>query len=189
MPSRLPATGPLFTADGSVDDDEVSRLSRLPAALFTMAFFAALPMWFLSTQQGPVHLECGGAPWHCQVSRWVFFETRRSSSEVTAVSLESQTKAAGKGRRLVEWRVQFTLPSGATVPAFDWVTEPPRALVEQLQQGAQTKSPVQADVEPGTGFWMAVVLTGLFALIGFSIPMMSGGSSPASVSRGRPDSA
>jgi hypothetical protein len=75
MLSRLPATAPLFTADGSVDDDEVSR--------------------------------------------WVFFETRRSSSEVTAVSLESQTKAAGKGRRLVEWRVPFTLPSGAAVPALD----------------------------------------------------------------------
>jgi hypothetical protein len=189
MHGGLPATAPLFTTDANVDDDDVSRLSHLPAALFAMAFFAALPMWFLSTQQGPIHIECGGAPWRCEVARWVFFETRRGSYEVTAVSLDAQLRGGGRGRSYMEWRARFTLPSGTTVPAFGWVSTSPAAAVERLRQAAQTKSPVQADIEPDLGFWMAVGLTALFALIGFSLPMLSGGASPASVGRGRPDSA
>jgi hypothetical protein len=69
----------------------VSRLSHLPAALFTMGFFAALPLWFLSTQQGPVHLTCGGSPWRCEVSRWALPERTFGSYEVRAFELESRT--------------------------------------------------------------------------------------------------
>lgn len=162
----------------------VSRLSHLPAALFAMAFFAALPAWFLSTQQGPVDVSCDGAARRCHVSTWVFFETRTGSYEVASFALQSQR--TGRSRSL-SFRLVLEQPGGTRVPLTDWYTAPPDEARAALQAALDEKRTVSLGIPPSGVFWFAVGLTVLFGLVGFAIPMLSGGASPASVSRGRPE--
>lgn len=159
------------------------KLQRLSAALFAVLFFGGLPLFWLSTLEGPTRVVCGGSPWRCEVSRWVFFQTKTTVSEPARVDVEHRRR--GKGNGFTEWRLVFTSASGAVEPATDWGGEGNDQLATTLEaarlRGADVT--VQRPAEPI--FWVAVALTVLFVAVGLFIVL--GTPSPASISRGRPE--
>lgn len=157
-------------------------LGKLPAALFVALFFGGLPLFWLANLDGPVTWACGGAPWRCEVRRWVFFETKTTSYEVTRVSAESRRPAK---RISTDWRVVFTLPSGATTSPTDWSTADESVTAAQLEAARVRQEAIVLERPAPPVFWLAVVLSVVF--VGAGLFIVLGGSDPASIGRGRPD--
>lgn len=159
------------------------KLDRLVAALFAAAFFGALPTWFFSTLEGPTHFSCGGSPWRCTVSRWVFFETKSASYEPVKVSLD--TRRRGNRGGYTESRVMMTLPAGTVVAVTDWRGEDDSHVVATLENARAQLNTVVVERPAPLLFWFAVFLVVLFVGVGLFIVL--GNGSPGAISRGRPD--
>ena len=160
------------------------RFDKLPAALFAALFFAALPTWFLSTLEGPTQFSCGGAPWRCTVSRWVFFETKSASYEPVKVSSETRQRTSKRGS-FPESRVTVTLPAGSVVAVTDWGDEENWKVARTLDEARTRQATVVLERPAAAIFWFAVFLVVLFAGVGLFIVFGSG--SPRAISRGRPE--
>lgn len=159
------------------------KLERLWAGLFAALFFGGLPVFWLSTLEGPARFVCGGAPWRCEVSRWVFFRTETATYE--PVRVEAQHRRRGKGNGYTEWRVAFVSASGAVDAVTDWGDEGNERAAVQLE-GARSRAEAithARGAEPM--FWFAVALSVLFIATGLFIVFSS--PSPSSLSRGRPE--
>ncbi|MBL8921418.1 MAG: hypothetical protein JNJ54_21340 [Myxococcaceae bacterium] len=155
---------------------------RLGAGLFAALFFGGLPLFWLATLEGPTRFECGGAPWRCEVSRWVLFHTEVTRSE--PVRVEAQHRRRGKGKGFTEWRVVFLTQAGAA-PATDWGGEDNERAALQLEAARSRAAPLTLARGAAPMFWFAVALSVLFVAIGLFIVFST--PSPASVSRGRPE--
>ncbi len=160
------------------------RFDKLPAALFAALFFAALPMWFLSTLEGPTQFSCGGAPWRCTVSRWVFFETKAASYEAVKVSSETRQRTSKRGS-YPESRVTMTLPAGSVVAVTDWGDEENWKVARTLDDARARLATVVVERPAPALFWFAVFLVVLFAGVGLFIVFSTG--NPRAISRGRPE--
>ncbi|MER2563433.1 MAG: hypothetical protein ABTQ32_22080 [Myxococcaceae bacterium] len=157
-------------------------LEKLPAALVAALFFGGLPVFWLSNLEGPVTFSCGGTPWRCDVSRWVFFSTKTASSEPVRIGVES----ARRGKRIsTDWRIVFTLPSGTPSSPTDWGTEGDSELANRLEAARSRGEAIVVERPPGAVFWLAVILSVVFIAAGLFVVL--GRSDPASIARGRPD--
>lgn len=159
------------------------RLERLWAGLFAALFFGGLPIFWLSTLEGPARFVCGGAPWRCEVSRWVFFRTVTASAEPARV--EARHRQRGKGQGVTQWQVAFVSASGAVEEVTGWGGEGNEQAAVQLERARSRGEPITFERGPDPMFWFAIGLSVLFVAIGLFIVFST--PSPASLSRGRPE--
>jgi hypothetical protein len=150
-------------------------LDKLPAALFAASFFSALPLWFLSTLEGPVRFSGGGVPWRCTVSRWVFFETKTATYEPVKVSVEVRGVGGRGGARARQSRVMMQLPQGSVVAATAWSSsDDNERAADELENARQRQRTVVVDRPAGGTFWSTVFLVLLFAGVGVFLVSASG---------------
>lgn len=156
--------------------------NKLPAALFAALFFGGLPLFWFANLDGPVTYSCSGTPWRCEVRRWVFFQTKTTSCEPARVSAESRRAAK---RISADWRVVFTLHSGAVVSPTDWSSSDEAETAARLEAARARGEAIVLERPPTAVFWLAVVLSVVF--IGAGLFIVLGRADPASIGRGRPD--
>lgn len=159
------------------------KLERLGAGLFAALFFGGLPVFWLATLEGPARFTCGGEPWRCEVSRWVFFRTRTASYEPARV--EARHRQRGRGRGVTQWQVAFVSASGAVEEVTGWGGEGNEQAAAQLERARARAEPVSFERGPDPMFWFAVALSVLFIATGLFIVFST--PSPSSLSRGRPE--
>lgn len=160
---------------------------RLFATLFLVAFFAALPAWFLSTCEGWILIDCArtdeSAALDCTVRERFAFSTRSATYPTSGAHIKRLTLRSRSGRSTT-YQLVLRTPAGEREVLRSRTGD---AAIEQiaaeLDAAARSRAArFHAELSPDPVFWLAVVLLGVFAGAGLFIAWAAD-SAPA---RGRP---
>lgn len=135
------------------------------AALFIGGFFAALPLWYLSTQDGWIDVRCGSAaPWRCRVEK-----TNLLSTDVSTIAVERVSLGERSAKRWRGYSVQFN-GSNVFEPRAEYATV--SAMVNDLETARRAGLPFERSMPPDGQFWLAFALVVLFAGAGIGIAVI-----------------
>ena len=155
-------------------------MRRLVAPLVIVAFFAALPAWFLSTREGWIAIDCArrgaaagaggaaaGAPLDCTVRERFAFGSR-SATYPTLGARGGHRQQHGRRGKSSSYQLVLVTPDGEREVLRDHTGN--AALAEaaaQLDTAARSGAPAfRAEVSPDAVFWIAVVVLALFTAAG-----------------------
>lgn len=141
-------------------------LEVVVAGAVAVALFSALPLWFLSTQEGWVRVRCGGSPWVCTVQESNLL-VRRSERYLPREVSSRRLAHQARGREQVSWQLVF-LVGTARLDALRASTENGElpAFAADLERARLLGAEVDRALAPDFGFWLAVALVALFASAG-----------------------
>jgi hypothetical protein len=151
-------------------------MNRLAAVVFIVAFFSALPAWFISTLEGWVTIRCdrgSESAVTCSVHERFAFGTRDKTYGVR--------HAAGKtiqhpGRRSTwkEYQLVLDTVGGDRVEVLKQPVDNRETLrvAKDLDAAITAGAPsFAADLEPGGTFWITAVILVVFAASGLAIAL------------------
>lgn len=146
---------------------------RAFAALFAAAFFAALPLWFLSTQDGPVGFACGGTPWQCEVTHHWLWRARVERYQPTRVRTASHT-ISYKSRRGTAWQLVFETKD-ASLEVLDSITtnEQVKDLASELEAARSRGETIARELAPDATYDLVIGLVLLFGGVGAGIVLLT----------------
>ncbi|MEW5742088.1 MAG: hypothetical protein AB1938_24445 [Myxococcota bacterium] len=131
-----------------------------------MAFFAALPLWFLSTLDGRVELHCAGQPWRCTVQRDNFLSRRTQVYEVQRGASVGATRVSFRASASTQYVLELDgHPVLDARPSHDEV----RGLVEQLNAARAAGQPLDRSLPADGVFWLTVALVVVFGGVGLGL--------------------
>jgi hypothetical protein len=143
---------------------------------FIVGLFAALPLWFLSTQERWVHFSGGGTPWRLMVTRWPALGTRSESFAPSWISAESV-----RGRRgVILW--QIWIQEGNRdhgVLASRTTNGRAYPLAKDLEAARKAGTPIERELGPDATFYVAIGMLVIFAGAGVVIACGGSRSAPA----------
>ncbi len=144
-------------------------LERLVVGTFIAAFFAALPFWFLTTQEGKLHFKGSGNPWRCTVEReWLW--KSRTDAYTPSLIYSSETQLKGKGRLTRAWQLVFKQNEErhevlASVSTDERVVE----LAAKLDKARADGQEIDVELPAEFTYYLALVLVFVFAACGYLI--------------------
>lgn len=139
---------------------------KIAAGVVIVAFFAALPTWWLSTLDGWVRLHCAGQPWRCEVTRDNLLSRRSSVFEVQrGVSVGTEV-VSYKGRKSDQYVLE--LDGNAVLDSRPSYREV-HGLADELNAARAAGRPFDRELEPDSIFWLAIALVVVFAGSGLVI--------------------
>lgn len=154
--------------------DRPSVGSRLAAGLFLVGFFAALPFWFLTTQDGALHVACGGVPWQCTVTREWLWNSQRENHRPDAVRAVS-TRVRFKGQSSSAWQLVFEEQGQAVAMHSGARTDRAVvALADRLEQARVARAAVDVVLEASATYYLAIALVVVFAGAGAFLAWIGG---------------
>lgn len=149
-------------------------LRRWLASLFVVAFFAALPAWFLSTLQGWITIDCGRkssvAALDCTVREKLAFGSRSATYETLGARVKYRAQHDRRGRSTTYQLVLVTPAGEKEVLSDPTGNEAVMQVVDDLNAVIRQHRPAfHAKVSPDTVFWIAVGVFALFSAAGIFI--------------------
>jgi hypothetical protein len=140
------------------------------AGLFIVMFFAALPLWFLTTQERWVRFSGGGGgdgtPWRCTVSRWPALGAEPQTFEPSSIWADRV-----RGRRGVElWQIHFKEAEGwRDILAGRTTNERAYRVAQDLEAARKAGVAIERELAPDATFFLAIGLVVIFAGAGVLI--------------------
>ncbi|HWO20124.1 MAG TPA: hypothetical protein VNO30_15160 [Kofleriaceae bacterium] len=142
-------------------------LRRLLAPLFLVAFFAALPAWFLSSREGWIAIDCAraseSAALDCTVRERFAFSSRSATYATLGADTERR-EVRGRRGRATTFQLVLATPDGER----EVLREPTgNAALKQaaadLDAAVRAREPTfHAEVSPDTVFWIAASVLAVF---------------------------
>ena len=145
----------------------------LIAAAFAASFFAALPTWYLSTQDGPVDFACGGTPWQCEVTHHWLWTARVERYQPTRVRTASHT-ISFRSRRGTAWQLVFETKDAA-LEVLDSVStnDSVKDVASELEAARGRGEPIARVLPPDPTYFVALGLVVLFAGVGVALVLVT----------------
>lgn len=150
---------------------------HLLGTLFVVAFFAALPAWFLSTLEGWIAIDCArageGAALDCTVRERFAFSSRSATYQVLGAREKSRAHRDRRGRS-TSYQLVLVTPAGDRDVLRDHTGNAALLQVaDDLDAAIRSRAAeFHAEVSPDTMFWIAVgvlaAFTGLGLLLAWS---------------------
>jgi len=145
-------------------------LQRVFACLFAAGFFAALPLYALTLQDGRVRFRCsGGTPWQCTVTRpGLFGSVVQTYAPQVIASMEGKVSYGYRSRRA--WNIEFKLDGHYVKILKGESTD--RAVVQlatDLEQARASGQPIERELPADGAYFLTIAIAVLFAAAGIYI--------------------